>query len=204
MLFDLATCVTPDDVVRCAPRSCADQGLACGLAGDGCGGVLQCGACLAPETCGGGGVRGECGVSTAYSKATYVRDYDASGVCPVGTSPRWAVWSWEAETPGESEITFDARTAATRETLDAAPWVPLRFSDPPGPLGLEGEVARVRSRARDTQAGWLALDRSLALGAQVLNHPFLSVRALLEPSADGASAPSLRSWSVELHCTYSE
>src|ERR1700683_3945495 len=37
------------------PRPCAQQGVTCGPAGDGCGGALQCGPCTAPETCGGGG-----------------------------------------------------------------------------------------------------------------------------------------------------
>ncbi|MGZ3473515.1 MAG: tryptophan synthase alpha chain, partial [Polyangiales bacterium] len=32
-----------------------------GPAGDGCGNIIDCGTCVAPETCGGGGVAGECG-----------------------------------------------------------------------------------------------------------------------------------------------
>jgi len=58
MLFDLTSCVTPP---TCTPRTCAEQGLTCGPAGDGCGNELQCGTCQAPETCGGGGVAGACG-----------------------------------------------------------------------------------------------------------------------------------------------
>ena len=45
----------------CAPISCQAQGLSCGPAGDGCGNVIDCGPCVAPETCGGGGVTGQCG-----------------------------------------------------------------------------------------------------------------------------------------------
>jgi len=45
----------------CVPLTCAEQGFQCGPAGDGCGGALQCGTCTAPETCGGGGTRGQCG-----------------------------------------------------------------------------------------------------------------------------------------------
>ncbi len=45
----------------CMPLTCAAQGFQCGAAGDGCGGVLQCGTCTAPATCGGGGVQYQCG-----------------------------------------------------------------------------------------------------------------------------------------------
>jgi hypothetical protein len=51
------TC-TPTPVVpssSCTPRSCSAQGIGCGPAGDGCGGQLDCGQCVAPQTCGGGG-----------------------------------------------------------------------------------------------------------------------------------------------------
>jgi hypothetical protein len=64
MLFDLASCVTPQTPPvspTCTPTTCAAQGIQCGPAGDGCGDVLQCGPCTAPETCGGGGVPGVCG-----------------------------------------------------------------------------------------------------------------------------------------------
>jgi hypothetical protein len=48
----------------CTPRTCAQQNIECGPAGDGCGNVLQCGDCTAPLTCGGGGVPGRCGASS--------------------------------------------------------------------------------------------------------------------------------------------
>jgi hypothetical protein len=48
----------------CTPRTCAQQGIECGPAGDGCGGLLQCGTCTPPLTCGGGGVPGTCGGPT--------------------------------------------------------------------------------------------------------------------------------------------
>ncbi len=46
----------------CAPLTCAGQGVGCGPASDGCGGLLACGGCDA-GTCGGAGVRDQCGVS---------------------------------------------------------------------------------------------------------------------------------------------
>ncbi len=62
MIFDLGACITPD-ASSCVPRSCADQGLSCGEAGDGCGGAIHCGTCASGEICGGGGA-GRCGKET--------------------------------------------------------------------------------------------------------------------------------------------
>ena len=64
MLFDLASCV-PVKPPCSAFRTCADQGINCGPAGDGCGNTLMCGACMSPQTCGGGGAYGKCGYPDA-------------------------------------------------------------------------------------------------------------------------------------------
>ncbi len=45
-----------------ARLTCMSQGFNCGPAGDGCGLQLDCGDCAMPETCGGGGVAGVCGM----------------------------------------------------------------------------------------------------------------------------------------------
>jgi hypothetical protein len=66
MIWDLQSCVPPPPATGpCTPHTCADQHLACGPAGDGCGNVLQCGACAPPQTCGGGGVLGQCSAPDA-------------------------------------------------------------------------------------------------------------------------------------------
>jgi hypothetical protein len=63
MLFDLASCVTTPapPPPTCAAKTCTDQGLMCGLAGDGCGNSINCGPCPPGTTCGGGGVSSVCG-----------------------------------------------------------------------------------------------------------------------------------------------
>jgi hypothetical protein len=43
---------------------CATLGATCGKQGDGCGGVIDCGSCTAPDTCGGGGKHNACGHDT--------------------------------------------------------------------------------------------------------------------------------------------
>jgi hypothetical protein len=44
----------------CHPITCQQQGIDCGPAGDGCGNLLDCGDCVPPRFCGGGGF-GKCG-----------------------------------------------------------------------------------------------------------------------------------------------
>ena len=66
MLYNLASCV-PAPHGPCTPQSCADQGIDCGPAGDGCGNTIHCGSCKAPQTCGGGGGYGQCGYPDAGS-----------------------------------------------------------------------------------------------------------------------------------------
>ncbi len=65
-LLDLSACVTvggSPTTPTCTPLTCAQQSASCGQVADGCGGLLSCGSCLAPLTCGGGGVPNQCGNS---------------------------------------------------------------------------------------------------------------------------------------------
>jgi len=70
MIWDLQSCVPPPPSTTCTPRTCAEQSLSCGPTGDGCGNVLQCGTCTAPQTCGGAGVAGQCGAPPAGGQCT--------------------------------------------------------------------------------------------------------------------------------------
>jgi hypothetical protein len=67
MLFDLGSCIVPDQLT-CTPQTCTQQGILCGPAGDGCGGTLECGTCASGETCGGGGVPNQCGAPSCTPK----------------------------------------------------------------------------------------------------------------------------------------
>jgi hypothetical protein len=68
MLFNLSACVQPYKPI-CTPRTCGDQNISCGPAGDGCGNEIQCGACASGQMCGGGGA-GKCGSTTKCTPET--------------------------------------------------------------------------------------------------------------------------------------
>ena len=58
MIFDLSACVSvgaPPPPATCTPKTCTGIGANCGPVADGCGGILDCGSCTAPASCGGGG-----------------------------------------------------------------------------------------------------------------------------------------------------
>ena len=56
------------DANACVPLTCPTGAGVCGLMGDGCGGVLNCGTCTPPQTCGGGGTPGICGAPNCTPK----------------------------------------------------------------------------------------------------------------------------------------
>jgi hypothetical protein len=51
----------PDTGPACGLVTCQSAHASCGKIGDGCGGVIDCGECTAPQTCGGGGTLSTCG-----------------------------------------------------------------------------------------------------------------------------------------------
>ena len=63
LIFDLSSCIAPDvpPPQMCTPKTCAQQGLNCGVASDGCGNAINCGTCTAPQQCGGTGTPNVCG-----------------------------------------------------------------------------------------------------------------------------------------------
>jgi hypothetical protein len=84
MIWNLASCVGGTPPAGCTPRTCAEQQLTCGPAGDGCGGALDCGACAAPQTCGGGGVAARCGGGGACVPSTCAEEKIACGAAGDG------------------------------------------------------------------------------------------------------------------------
>jgi hypothetical protein len=69
----LAHCQCFHAAADCAPSTCQGLGKNCGILLDGCGGSLNCGSCLAPETCGGGGAANACGCPSEADSAMCLR-----------------------------------------------------------------------------------------------------------------------------------
>jgi hypothetical protein len=141
---------------------------------------------------------------TTYSDGYFVRDYDASTICPVGTSPVWGVWSWNSVTPSTSSIGFSAQLAASKAGIAAAPVDALVFSDPPGPSALAGQAAVAKAGSPSSSAGAVIVDTTLLLAGRIHNLPYLRITSHLAPSADKLSAPTLSAWDLQVSCQPSE
>jgi hypothetical protein len=64
----------------CTPMTCAQQNIACGPAGDGCGNIIpSCGSCPTSQSCGGGGVPGQCGETNTCVPLTCAQQNIACG-----------------------------------------------------------------------------------------------------------------------------
>ena len=72
-LRDSGVVVSPDGgetfFPGCVPLTCAEREAGCGLEGDGCGGVINCGECGAGEVCGGAGTPSQCGAPVVQCRA---------------------------------------------------------------------------------------------------------------------------------------
>lgn len=139
--------------------------------------------------------------TTTYADGTFVRDYDASGVCPQGHSIRWTDWSWTATTPSDSQIAFSVATADSLNGLNSAPVDALIFSSPPWPNALNGDPAIAKDgNPTDTQVGSVVVEDALMANSRPLNKPFLRVISYLEASSDLTAAPTLLGWNQQFEC----
>jgi hypothetical protein len=85
-IFNLASCIQgnpPPPPPTCTSKSCVDQNIACGPAGDGCGNIIQCGNCAAGTACGAGGAS-QCGPVANPCTPNVCPACTDAGVCPCG------------------------------------------------------------------------------------------------------------------------
>jgi len=134
-----------------------------------------------------------------YSPGDFVRDYDATGVCPPDWGPVWGLWSWNSHTPSDSSISFSVQAAASVAGLGSAPVDALRFSNPPGPVALAGQPV-VAASSGSTNAGSAVVDTTLDASGRIRNLPALRITSHLSPSTDKLSAPVLNAWDLQLDC----
>ncbi len=81
-----STCVPISTATTCTPKTCDEVNVHCGPAGDGCGGIIDCGTCPAGKQCGGDGTPSQCVTATAMGPdggacvAKTCADYNAQHV----------------------------------------------------------------------------------------------------------------------------
>jgi hypothetical protein len=146
-------------------------------------------------------------IPPVHHDAWFVRDYDTTGVCPMGTAPVWGLFAWNADTPSDSQIDFKISVAPTFATLTGNPSDFLRFSQPPGPTPLVGMpigVHRSISGGPDTQAGAALIDSTLDSNMWARDSKALRLQAHLIPSSDLTQTPTLQAWNLQISCQPAE
>jgi hypothetical protein len=158
------------------PNVCVANGGSCGVDRDCCGfPSTHCiaGACTPPAPV------------PNYDPGDFTRDY--FGDCPDGTSPTWRFFDWQAVTPGDSEITFTARTATTSAGLKDAQ--PVLFATAAGP----------------TPKSWVGENVGEALiNDNQTSQLYLRISMHLKPSSDKFATPVLNKWRQSFSCLASQ
>src|SRR6185295_18637169 len=73
-------CGAAIDSGACTPTNCNQaNGKYCGMVGDGCGGVMDCGGCSGGQTCGGNGIANVCGASRDSGLCTVTQCTQGNG-----------------------------------------------------------------------------------------------------------------------------
>jgi hypothetical protein len=127
--------------------------------------------------------------AASLSPVTFMRTYQA--VCPTMTMPVWQAFSWQAEIPAGTNITFQAQTAA----------------DASGSPGTFGPAVSVGTASVTTGSTWytspMTVDQDLkaAMPAQQ-SLPWLQISMTLNPS--GSNSPVLEQWNLTYDCAPSE
>jgi hypothetical protein len=140
--------------------------------------------------------------------AWFVRDFDTTGVCPMGTAPVWGTWAWNATTPGDSKIDFFVSVAPTALGLSVPMLAedPLQFSNTPA--SLVGQAIGVRddtpTGGLDTQLGATVVDSTLAAHMRSRDSRALRMRSHLVPSTDNTLTPTLNNWNLSVSCQPAE
>jgi hypothetical protein len=80
---DSNTSTSDGSAAGCGLTTCASQNATCGPLGDGCGGVIDCGSCTPPESCGGGGTLFTCGGGSGGGTCTPRTCAQAGATCGV-------------------------------------------------------------------------------------------------------------------------
>jgi fibro-slime domain-containing protein len=117
----------------------------------------------------------------------YWRDYDATETCEIPPMrPDWGELSWEVQTPSDSRIRFEIRTAPTAAGIASA--TPVTFTVP----------------AEQPEVGSVDVTQLLVDDGQIRNEPHLRVTAVLIASSDEAASPVLHEFTLQFACRDAE
>ncbi len=130
-----------------------------------------------------------------------IRTFDATNICPPSTSPVWAIFSWNASTPGQSRVDFEVSASLPDGTY--SPYRPLvytRLSPDPSwwTSSMEGKSVGW-SDPSGNRTGLALIETTLEQAPSLPSRVnILKLKFILTP--DGSSVPTLAWWDVQVSC----
>jgi len=116
----------------------------------------------------------------------YRNVYDSTARCVAPhESPKWGDLTWMGTTPGASTLEFQIRTANSTADLQTA--IPVIIVIP-----------------TDTTSHTLNLAQELIANGQPYGLPYIQITAMLNPTNDPPTSPTLEGWSFEFVCEAAE
>jgi hypothetical protein len=156
---------------------------------------------LCPLTCtmvqadlaGSLGVEVGCSSTETYQAAVLQEVYESE--CAEDTRVQWGFLTYNATTPGNSNVVFKIRTAPTEAELTSATWI---------------DLARAQA-SPDTQVCGFGgpapcpIDLYTALGGSpAAHHPFAEVQVVLNPTGDGKQPSTIQGWQLNYSCPFAQ
>ncbi len=148
-----------------------------------------------------------------FTSDTVSFDYSMADQCPPSTSPQWGDFSWIAQTPAGTSITFSVTTGDNKDSVGSEVVLKFTRTDLDNktvcaslPGGCDPQVNI------DTQSGGPLVGRpgdayiseTLKKNGKPNNKNFLRIKARFDPSVDKKSAPVLQNWKLQSACIQSE
>jgi hypothetical protein len=124
-------------------------------------------------------------VSTTVSQV-----YDSQ--CPADSGPVWMLLTWDTLTPGDSNVAFRARTAATEADLATSSWAPLGTAQ----ANPDTQVCPLLGGP----AG-CPIDLYAKLGGKpAAERTFLELQITMNPTSDALDGPTVNGWEISYSC----
>ncbi|HEY6559532.1 MAG TPA: lectin-like protein [Polyangiaceae bacterium] len=131
------------------------------------------------------------GCPSGYEQTLKSQLYD--GACPSGQGTQWGYLAYDTDTPGNSSVVFQARTAATQADLASAAWTTLATAQGATPDCLMSGPAPC------------PVDVTKKLGGgSAARSRFLELQLVLNPTSNRRIPPEVHDWDLTYSCPPNE
>jgi hypothetical protein len=131
-----------------------------------------------------------------YQANPIVKNLTYQGICPVGTRVQWQYLTWDTTTPGNSNVVWAARVAATNAGLSAANYFALGTA----------KATPLPNTQICSAAGPAGCPINLftTFGDPAAYNEFLELRITMNPTSDLKAGSKVNNWQISYTCPPSQ